>query len=307
MTEPSHPEAVAPERSRWITSNGVRLRVHEWGDPNATPILLCHGMFDHARGFDLLAPLLAERYRVVALDARGHGDSDWGDCYLWPMDVLDIVNTLRDLGRPAHVLGHSKGGGQVTDAALTAPECVLKLINLDGFGPPDEDGFQRPGEPDRQPLTMAQQLGQFLDRRRKTSQRLDWRPYPTFDALVERRGQQNPRLALDDRWLRYFVYLAARESEDGWRWKADPNFGSGGFGPFKAAWIGPEWKHLKSPLLAVIGGIEDSWGPIPEETLAPRLAYIPELERATVSDAGHFIHMERPKETAQLILDFVSA
>ena len=129
----------------------------------------------------------------------------------------------------------------------------------------------------------------------------------TSDALVERRGQQNPRLALDDRWLRYFVYQAARECEDGWRWKADPNFGSGGFGPFKAAWIGPDWKHLQSPLLAVIGGIQDSWGPIPEETLAPRLAHVPELERATVVNAGHFIHMERPTETARLIIDFVSA
>ena len=41
--------------------------MHEWGDPQATPILLCHGMFDHARGFDLLAPRLAERFRDGSL------------------------------------------------------------------------------------------------------------------------------------------------------------------------------------------------------------------------------------------------
>ena len=40
-------------------------------------VLLCHGMFDHGRGFDLLAPLLADRFRVVAMDARGHGESSW--------------------------------------------------------------------------------------------------------------------------------------------------------------------------------------------------------------------------------------
>jgi pimeloyl-ACP methyl ester carboxylesterase len=306
MVEPTHPEAVAPERNRWISSNGVRLHVHEWGDPQAVPILLCHGMFDHSRGFDLIAPLLAQRFRVLALDARGHGDSGWADSYLWPMDVLDIVNVLRDLGRPAHVLGHSKGGGQVMDAALVAPEAVIKLVNLDGFGPPD-DGFEPPSGPDTRALGVAEQCGRFLDRRRTASQRKDWKAYASFDALVERRGEQNPRLAEIEEWLRYFVYLAARESEDGWRWKADPHFSSGGFGPFKADWIGPEWKHLRSPLLAVIGGIPDTWGPIPEETLAERLSNVPELERATVEDAGHFIHMEQPVETARLILDFLDS
>jgi pimeloyl-ACP methyl ester carboxylesterase len=34
------------------------------------------------RGFDLFAPLLAQRYRVVAIDARGHGDSDGADSYI---------------------------------------------------------------------------------------------------------------------------------------------------------------------------------------------------------------------------------
>ena len=307
MVPPSHAEAVAPERSRWISSNGVRLRVHEWGDPQAVPILLCHGMFDHGRGFDLVAPRLAEHFRVLALDARGHGDSGWADSYPWPMDVFDIVNVLRELGRPAHLLGHSKGGGQVMDAALAAPEWVIKLVNLDGFGPPDEDGFDPPNGPDTRALTVAEQCGAFLDRRRTASQRADWKAYGSFDALVERRGQQNPRLAEIEDWLRYFVYLAARESKDGWRWKADPHFAAGGFGPFKAAWIGPQWKHLRSPLLAVIGGIADTWGPIPEETLAERLSHVPELERATVEGAGHFIHMEQPAETARLILDFLDA
>ena len=60
MSPPAHPEAVPPERSRWVQCGDVRLRVHEWGDSARTPVLLCHGMFDHGRGFDMLAPLLAE-------------------------------------------------------------------------------------------------------------------------------------------------------------------------------------------------------------------------------------------------------
>ncbi len=304
MIEPTHPDAVAPERSRWISSNGIRLRVHEWGDPEATPILLCHGMFDHGRGFDLLAPRLAERFRVLALDARGHGESGWADSYPWPMDVFDIVNVLGELGRPAHLFGHSKGGGQAIDAALTAPERVIKLIDFDGFGPPDEKGFKGPLGSEMPDLSTPEFCGLFLDRRRRASERGGWKAYPSFDALVERRGEQNPRLPKD--WLRYFVFHAAIESEDGWRWKADPHFSSGGFGPFKAAWIGPQWKHLQPPLLAVVGGVPDVWGPIPEDTLAARLSVVPTLERATVEDAGHFVHMEQPAESARLILDFLA-
>jgi len=111
MSEPHHPGAVAPERSRLFASDGVRLRVDEWGDPSAIPVVLLHGAFDHGRGFDLLAPLLATRFHVLSLTSRGHGDSEWVDFYAWPNDVADAVNLLRSLGRPAHLVGHSRGGG----------------------------------------------------------------------------------------------------------------------------------------------------------------------------------------------------
>ena len=92
MSEPQYPGAVAPERQRFFATDGVRLRVDEWGDPSATPVVLLHGAFDHGRGFDLLAPLLAERFHVLALTSRGHGDSEWVDSYAWPNDVADAVN-----------------------------------------------------------------------------------------------------------------------------------------------------------------------------------------------------------------------
>ena len=92
---------------------------------------------------------------------------------------------------------------------------------------------------------MPEHCAFFLDRKRKAATRA-WKSYPSLDALVERRGSQNPRLAALDEWLRYFVYHAARESDDGWHWKADPHIASGGFGPFRAAWVGPDWIHLKA-------------------------------------------------------------
>lgn len=295
----SYPGAVAPERSRDVASLGIRLRVHEWGDAQRAPVVLCHGMFDHARGFDTLAPLLVERFRVVAIDARGHGDSDWADAYGWLVDLADIASVLRDLGRPAHLLGHSKGGAQALDTACQFPELVRQVVNLDGFGPPPE-GFRPPGF-EAPEGGVAERFADHLDRRRAQEERA-WRPYPSLDDLVARRRRMNPRLSPE--WLRYFLEHGSREVEGGRVWKVDP-LAAGGFGPWKPEWAAPGWRRLRAPLLAVIGSERDTWGPLPEPLLAERLAYVPVLARATVPGAGHFVHMERPRETAELALSWL--
>ena len=298
MSEPRYPGAVAPERRRFFATDGVRLRVDEWGDPSATPVVLLHGAFDHGRGFDLLAPLLAERFHVLALTSRGHGDSEWVDSYAWPNDVADAVNLLRSLGRPAHLVGHSRGGGQATDAALWAPECVRGLVNIDGFGPPPE-GFAPPGvELDRRPL--PERFREHLGHRRRVGER-SWRPYASLEELVARRGAQNPRLSRE--WLRYFLFHGAREVEGGWVWKTDPEFARG-FGPWRPEWIGPSWRGLRVPMLAVVGTEPDTWQ-LAEAVAAERLAFVPELARAAIPGAGHFVHMERPRETADVLLGFL--
>jgi pimeloyl-ACP methyl ester carboxylesterase len=298
VTEPQHPGAAAPERRRFFASDGVRLRVDEWGDPSRADVVLLHGAFDHGRGFDLLAPLLAERFHVLSLTSRGHGDSEWVDSYAWWSDVADAVNLLRSLGRPAHLVGHSRGGGQATDAALWAPDCVRRLVNIDGFGPPPE-GFSVPGVPaDERP--PPPRFREHLERRRRSTQRA-WRPYPSLEDLVDRRREQNPRLSRE--WLRYFLFHGAREVEGGWVWKTDPEF-AGGFGPWKPAWIGPGWTGLRMPMLAMVGTEPDAWR-LDDAVASERLAFVPELVRAAVPDAGHFVHMEQPRATADLLLGFL--
>lgn len=291
VTEPSFPGAAAPERRRTLDVRGVHLNLLEWGDPAAPPVLLTHGMWDHAHSYAVLAPLLARHFRIVAMDARGHGDSTWAGAYTWFVDVLDIVAVLRSFGRPVYLLGHSKGGGQVTDAARAVPELVRKLVNIDGFGPPSLPAETRP---------MPERFAEFLDHHRKL--RDDWRPYPSLDDLVERRRSQNPRLSRE--WLRYFAFHGARVDHDGWRWKSDPQMAIG-FGPWQPDWIGPSYTRLGVPMLAIIGSEPDTWGPLPEPILAERLGGVRDLERRTIAGAGHFVHIERPAETATVILDYL--
>ena len=304
-------EIAPPERCWTFDPHGVPLNVLEWGDPAARPIVLCHGMLDHARGFDLIAPLLATRYRVIAFDARGHGDSGWADAYFWPLDIADLVALLINLGGNVHLLGHSRGGGLAMDAAAAAgPGVVRQLVNIDGFGPPPE-GFVPPGmAPDSR--TPAERFTGWLDTRRATrapitdptspAARTGFRTYPSIEELVRRRAAANPRLGGE--WLRHFVQLGSRLTETGWVWKADPGVVRG-FGPFRVEWVTRGWSHLSCPLLAVIGGEPDTWGPLPEKILAERLALVPEVERATIAGAGHFVHMERPVEMANLLLEWL--
>ena len=294
MPEPSYPGAVAPERSRDFVSDGSRLRVHEWGDPGAPPLVLLHGGFDHGRGFDLLAPLLAERLHVLALTSRGHGDSDWNDVYAWPNDIGDVVNLLRSLRGPAHLVGHSRGGSLAIDAALWAPEQVRRLVSIDGFGPPPE------GYGPSDPRPQGARFAEYLDRRRKAGGPV-FRPRPTLEELVERRAAQNPRLSRE--WLRYFLYFAARETEAGWVWKVDPGF-MGGFGPWRPDWAARDWPRLRVPLLGITGSEPDAWR-IPDQIVVQRLSTVRDARHVVVNGAGHFVHMERPGETAALLFDFL--
>jgi pimeloyl-ACP methyl ester carboxylesterase len=258
-------------------------------------------MWDHGRGFDLLAPLLAERYRVIAIDARGHGDSAWSDSYLWHQDVRDIARVVQSLGDRVRLLGHSKGGGQATDAAVLARANVYKLVNIDGFGPPNGP-IGRPGRPAREPDGPIA-FSEFLDGRRRLAERPAFRPYPKLDDLVERRKQTNPRLS--NEWLRYFCWHGSRRDGDGFQWKADPIAGSGA-GPFRVDWIGPGWRELRAPMLAINGREPDTWSLGPDaESTAERLAFVQHVERVVIEDAGHFPHMERPAETARVVLDFL--
>ena len=294
-TAPEYPGTLPPERTRKIPSHGIEIHTLEWGDPEAQPVVLAHGMWDHARSFATLGPLLAERFRVIAMDARGHGDSGWADSYGWGIDIYDLLNVVASLGRPVHLVGHSKGGGQVTDAARIEPERVRQLVNIDGFGPEPEPEADVP---------LPERMAQNLDSRRRRVQRQSWRPYKSLDDLVERRLAQNPRL--DREWLRFFAWHAARLEPDGWHWKHDPIMGRF-IGPFSPDWIAPAWAVLKMPVLAVVGSEPDTWGPLPEPLLSERLAHIPNLERVTVEGAGHFVHVEKPAETASLILDWLES
>ena len=295
----THPGAVTPTRQRGVASYGVRLAVHEWGDESAPPLLLAHGGFDFGRTYDVVAPLLAAGgWRVVAWDARGHGDSEHAALYSWETDVRDAVAVMDSVGGgPVPVLGHSKGGGVMVQLAASLPHRVSKLVNIDGL--PSRRNF--PDVPDHQRTRMlAGEAASWLDHRRNA---INGRRKPgTIDELAARRGRMNPRLTRE--WLRYLVTVGARQDPDGWRWKIDPVIRPGGFGPWRPEWAMNRVPGLSMPFLALLGIQPEpmGWGTRPDDVTG----VLPAGGRLEVfPDAGHFVHIEEPQKVAEVVLDFL--
>jgi pimeloyl-ACP methyl ester carboxylesterase len=102
-----------PYWSRNIVLRHLRFHFLEWGAPDAPPIVLLHGGHQSAHSWDLVSLHLAQRYRVLALDQRGHGDSEWArDVAYTNADMaLDAASFIVALGLQRVILvGHSMGG-----------------------------------------------------------------------------------------------------------------------------------------------------------------------------------------------------
>jgi lipase len=111
----------------------VLLQLHEWGDPNAPPVVCVHGVNAHGRRFRKLAEeRLAGRFRVLAPDLRGHGGSEWEPPWTIATHVHDLLETLDDAGvHAAQWVGHSYGGRLVLELAALAPNRVERAALLD--------------------------------------------------------------------------------------------------------------------------------------------------------------------------------
>src|SRR5262249_10506924 len=100
-------------RPRAIEARGLVLHALESGRPGRPGVLLLHGGAAHAHWWDAIAPALADRYPLVALDQRGHGESGWPSppAYATEDFVADLVGVMDAIGWDrAAVVGHSMGG-----------------------------------------------------------------------------------------------------------------------------------------------------------------------------------------------------
>lgn len=263
---------IAPWREEFVDTPEIRLRYLEWGDPAGEPLLLLHGIGQTAHTWAYFATAIKHRYRVIAIDQRGHGDSGWApdSDYSTTAHGRDLDAVIERLKLAAFALiGFSMGGRNAMGLASRHPAKVSRLVIV-------EAGPERP-------RPGASQARQFMSGADLAS---------SVEDFVERAIRFNPRRSREA--LRESLLHNLRQLPGGaWTWKYDPILRD----PNRrlSPW-GDLWQALAKigcPTLIVRGADSPV---LPPEQAARMVETIPDARIVTISAAGHTVMGDNPVE-----------
>jgi pimeloyl-ACP methyl ester carboxylesterase len=288
-TGPSAAEPDATGTDRFITLNGLRAHYVEWGEPDRPAVVMLHGLRSYARTFAPLAARLAGSHRILAVDARGRGDSDWdphGE-YHTSAYVSDVEQFADRLGLERFtLLGHSMGGATSYVYAARHPERVTALI-VEDIGP----GSSVSGEgAERIRREMANTPAEFPH---FEAARAYWRTLRPgiSEAALASRLRHTLRPGTCGRWLwKFDVQGIARA-------RLDPD-------PGRQADLWPHVEGLRCPTLVIRGGASDF---LPEATAEAMVARNPRVRAVEIPGAGHYVHDDDPGSFCRLVEQFLTS
>jgi len=265
--------------------HGQRFHYTDWGDAHAPVVLMLHGITGHARTWDDEAAALAAHYRVLALDQRGHGDSDPapdGD-YTTASLAHDVAAFVDALGvRTFGIVALSLGGRAAIAYTAGHPERVSRLVVVD-IGPDiAAAGRSRIGG------AMAATPERFAAPR---------------DAFAWVRSR-NARAT--ERSLRLRIDHGLRATTDGgFTWKYDrairDAIRAGRWSDPMDLWAA--WSAITCPTL-LIRGVESDV--LAAETAKRMLETCPAARLVEVADAGHTVPGDQPERFLALVTEFLA-
>lgn len=278
-------------RERSIATPHLRLAAKEWGDPALPPLLAIHGWLDNAASFDALAPLLAECFRIVALDLPGHGRSQHrppGVRYHFVDYLDDVLAAIDALGwAECSLLGHSLGGGIASFIAAAFPERVQNLFLIEVAG-----AVSAPVE-----KSLAQLQRGIAQFRENGANPL--RVFADIDAAVTARRTAGN---LSEAAARTLVRRGVREVEGGWSWSSDPRLMPASPQRFTEDQVLAILAGVRAPTLFVLA--EPMAMPVPESAMLARAAQIPDITLVRLP-GNHHLHLEDARPVADSILQFL--
>jgi pimeloyl-ACP methyl ester carboxylesterase len=263
---------------KFVTVNGLKLHYVEWGDAKNPPLILIHGISRFARTFDHLVPSFVDRYRVIAYDLRGHGDSGWDPQarYLVEDHVGDLEGLVKTLGlRGIVVWGNSTGGRVAQVFTALHPELVTHLVSED-VGP-------------ERPRSIADGFA-----KRVAAEQHGWASEDELVATLRKSNREMSETAART-WVRH----AAKAREDGRIvWKRDPNLVKGFVETELWRFVGT----ISRPALYVIGGRSAI---VPPETQLQLQNRLPKVRVVSMPGLGHYPSDEKPAEFVALVNEFL--
>jgi pimeloyl-ACP methyl ester carboxylesterase len=282
---------MAPPRrsSLALPDRGVTLSLLDFGG-SGSPALLCHANGFCAALWEPIAARLRERHRVLAFDARGHGESSAPpppEPYRWSELADDLLADAGHLATgpsgaaPLHAIGHSMGGAAVLEAAARRPEWFARIALLDPVLRPRSDAqwaqrLQRYGIADR----ASRRREQFASR----------------DEVRERYAGREPFARWDPRVFELYLREGFADEPGGVRLRCRAAveaalYRGNDLDPIAAA------EKLRVPGL-VLFAAQGHFPRAAAEAVAARAAHM----RVEDVDAGHLFPMEMPERTAQRLL-----
>jgi esterase len=279
------PEIVLPDEHHVILRK-MRFRYLDWGAPEKPLVVFLHGGGLTAHTWDLTCLLLRREYHCVALDLRGHGDSEWSPAMDYGFeahagDVEAFVDFLA-VDRPA-VVGMSLGGLAAIAYASRHAARLDALVLVD-VGPETR-------------AEGARRIAEFIAAPAE---------FDSIDAVVERALSFNP--ARDARLLRRSLQQNLRSMPDGrLTWKHDRRHRSKvdvdeARRRRQALWT--EIPKISCPTLVVRGARSDVFHDEDAEKLAQTL---PRGEWVRVEAAGHTVQGDNPKGLVAALGPFLAA
>jgi esterase len=138
------PERVQPT-SKSVTINGLSIHYLEWGKAGMPAVVCVHGYTSSAQAFNALARHLQDRFHVVAMDVRGHGESGWSSAgaYRYADQAGDLAAFVDRLDLPRFTLIGTSMGGIIAMAYAAEHADRLTALVINDIGPDAEAGSNR--------------------------------------------------------------------------------------------------------------------------------------------------------------------
>jgi pimeloyl-ACP methyl ester carboxylesterase len=268
----------------WTSRDGLKLHYRDYAGPDDRPPVLClHGLTRNSRDFEALADRLAGGWRVITVDFRGRGKSEYDPQparYMPPTYAADVLHLLDEIGVDKAVfVGTSLGGLVTMIVAGFAPQRIAGAV-LNDIGPElSAEGISR--------------ISDYVGNRVLFA---GWDE--AADKFREKFGEVHPSYG-DDEWLGY-ARRVCRETEQGVEFDYDMAIGDA-FKVMddKTAAAGNAWPLLKAlagrPVLLLRGERSDL---LSAEIAEKMCEIVPDAELVTVPNVGHAPDFAEPESIA---------
>ena len=272
----------------WDGVGGVRIAGDSWGDPGGPLVVLQHGGGQTRHAWRGAGETLGEAgYHAVAIDARGHGDSDWSSEGDYERDTMiaDLAAVLDQLGGTDPILVGASMGGNTSLAALGEGKVTGRALVLVDIAP-------------RIRPEGTKKIGAFMSQKPNGFDSLD----EVADAIANYQPHRKRPRNLDG------LAKNIRLGDDGkYHWHWDPRYRQGrsmSRDEIKARTHRLEdcARNLTIPTLLVRGGLSDV---LDESGAQAFLDLVPQAEYVNVTDAAHMVAGDRNDIFGDAVIDFL--